>query len=179
VQLGLQARADRYTYVSLIGVFVAIAWLAGEVVARRPALRTAVVGAAVVLLSVYAAVAALQLTRWQNTMTLFAHAAEVTDRNFVAHYMVGMELAKAGRTAEAAAHYAEAVRAAPNYLDARVNLGAALEVLGDYDAAERHYRAALAIDPTDSDAKANLDALLSRRPGQPPATQPLAPRGAG
>ena len=60
VQVGSQSMADRYTYVPLVGVFIAAVWLVGDLAARRAALRKAAGLAAVVVLA--GAINALKLT---------------------------------------------------------------------------------------------------------------------
>lgn len=87
VQVGGQALADRYTYVPLIGVFAVIAWI---VLGPRPLMRqldlAALSAAAVVALAV---TARSQTVHWENTETLFAHAASVTERNVLASDILG------------------------------------------------------------------------------------------
>jgi tetratricopeptide (TPR) repeat protein len=177
VQLGTQSMADRYTYVPLIGIFIAIAWLAADAVARHPAWRRPIVITAGGALMALAATTAVQVSYWRDTLTLFAHATEVTRRNFIAEFYIGNELFKRADFHGAADHFGQAVAANPNYLEAHVNLGAALEMLGDRAGAERHYRQALALKPDDADARANLDALLAApaAPRVAPASGPSAP----
>jgi tetratricopeptide (TPR) repeat protein len=164
VQLGAQSMADRYTYVPLIGIFIAIAWLANDAVARHPRWRRPIAVTAGGGLLTLAAVTTIQVSYWRDTLTLFTHATEVTQRNFIAEFYIGNELFKMGDMRGATSHFAKAVTANPNYLEAHLNLGAALEVLGDRTGAERHYRIALDLKPDDPDAKSNLDALLAAPP---------------
>src|SRR5205814_1476953 len=39
IPVGLQAHADRYTYLPQVGLYFALAWLAGDLVARFPAMQ--------------------------------------------------------------------------------------------------------------------------------------------
>lgn len=68
-----------------------------------------------------------------------------------------------GRLSEACALYGDAVKAAPGYAKAHVNLGVGLEAAGDADGAVRSYEAALAVDAGDAYANYNLANLLYRR----------------
>ena len=54
VQVGGQARADRYTYLDLFGVAVALTWLAGDLCSRRKGARRALAGAFVAVLAALA-----------------------------------------------------------------------------------------------------------------------------
>ncbi len=84
IQVGNQAMADRYTYVPLIGPFVALAWGAGEVAARWPAWRWPLAVAAGVTVLSAAWAARAQAATWRDDFTLYGHAIEVTERNWTA-----------------------------------------------------------------------------------------------
>ena len=60
---------------------------------------------------------------------------------------VGAVLAAAGNVAEARTAFAKAVDAAPDFAEARYNLGFAASALGDHDAALRETERALGINP--------------------------------
>ena len=84
VQAGLQAHADRYTYVPLMGIFVMLAWGSREIFSR---LRCPVPVAAAfwgVLVLVCCPLTWLQAERWKNSETLFSHALVREPGNTVA-----------------------------------------------------------------------------------------------
>ncbi|HEY5973741.1 MAG TPA: hypothetical protein VIU41_03275, partial [Geobacteraceae bacterium] len=89
VQIGLHSRADRYTYVPLLGIFIVIAWGGQELLARRQRLAATLATTGVVALSV---VTWLQLGYWQDSITLFGRAARVTSNNYVAWHNLGVAL---------------------------------------------------------------------------------------
>ena len=73
VQVGAQARADRYTYLTQIGLFIMIAWGLRDLARAwrgRAALYAAV---AVPVIAVLAVVAWLQTSHWRNSLTLWEH----------------------------------------------------------------------------------------------------------
>ena len=78
------------------------------------------------------------------------------------HILRGRLAFNAGRFQQAADSFAEAVRADPSSVRARVNLGTALGRTGDSEAAIREYRAAIGIDPRNITARFNLGTLLAR-----------------
>jgi len=114
VQVGEQARADRYTYIPLVGIFLLAAWSVSELVARRPRLRglAAALGAAVIF--GFALVTAAQLFYWRDGVTLFRHAVDVSPQSSLANNMLGEALGRAGRTAEASVFIAKAVELDPS-----------------------------------------------------------------
>ena len=50
LQVGTQARADRYTYIPLIGIFLALSWGAVELLGRRRSGRVALAAVTAALL---------------------------------------------------------------------------------------------------------------------------------
>ena len=78
---------------------------------------------------------------------MFQRAVDVTTNNPIAQLNLGSALVTRGSVAEAAKHFAEAVRVAPDYAEAQSNLGFTLALQGQYNDAITHYRAALAVKP--------------------------------
>jgi tetratricopeptide (TPR) repeat protein len=127
VQVGGHARADRYMYLPLIGLTVAVAWGA-VALAKSDRVRRAlaVAGAGVVLAS--AVVAHAQVQYWRDTVALWGHTAEVTDgmQNFGIYFGLAEYLHGSGRAVEAIPVYEKSIERNPAYLDARQGLARAL-----------------------------------------------------
>jgi tetratricopeptide (TPR) repeat protein len=148
VQVGAQARADRYTYMPTVGISLMLAWGAAEFITREPRLRPAIVALMVASCAAAAAVTWVQLGFWRDSRTLFQHAVEVTANNYLAHHNLGVALAEMpDGTNPAIAQFQAALEIKPNYLRAHTDLGSAYAKLGRYSEAMAEYRAALAIDP--------------------------------
>ncbi len=160
VQVGAQAMADRYTYVPLVGVFIILAWGGHELTARwrQPERARAVLAAAA--LCALSACTWLQAARWRDTVTLFEHTLKVTERNPMAHGILGTALGHMGEVDQSIVHYLEALRLRPGLAEAHNNLGIALFRKGDLDEAIGHYREALRIKPEGPTAHTNLGAAL-------------------
>jgi Tfp pilus assembly protein PilF len=154
VQIGLQRMADRYTYIPLIGLAVALAW---EVRERsrgtRLAVPAAVAGLAVVL--GLGAAARVQAETWKESRTVLEHAVRVSGDNWFAEHCLGIVEAAAGRRESAERHYREALRTTPNCLTLN-NLGAVLYAMGRMDEADDCFAEAVGINPGYPDALANL-----------------------
>src|SRR5262249_3193104 len=136
VQVGDQALADRYTYLPLIGLFVAFAWGLGDLAARWPVLRAALVPAAAGAALPCARLTWLQVLRWHDSRTLWEQALRVTPDNYVARNNLGLVLLQEGASPlQAAEHLREAVRLRPNSPQAYLNLGTALDKLDQLDEA--------------------------------------------
>jgi len=163
VQVGEQAIADRYTYVPMIGPFLAVAWGVPAIPwLSSPARRAG----AVVWIAALAFVAHVQAGYWRDTLTLFRHTLRVTEGNYVAHQVVGDALAVSGALDEAVGHYEEALRARPDSRVVQGNLAGVLYLQGKMADAERHAREALAIDPRFARARTTLGLALAEQ-GKP------------
>ena len=163
VQVGAQATADRYTYVPLVGLFVALAWGLAALVAARPATRHAVTALAAGSIVALLAVTRAQVRTFADNVSLFEHALAVTSDNAVAQNNLGLALMGQGKSDEAVAHYLEALRIKPDYVEANNNLAVALRGLGQNDEAVEPLVRALALDPDSPSAHVNLgNALVAR-----------------
>lgn len=123
IQVGDHSMADRYTYVSLLGIFVAIVWWVADMSAERPLGRSLATAGAAACLAACAVLTWKQAGYWRNTRTLFEHAVAVTPENAVAQNDLGVCLLQAGELGPAEQHLREAVRISPGYGSALVNLG--------------------------------------------------------
>ena len=113
VRMGLYSLADRYTYISLIGIFLMVAWAAGEVVAKWRRGKTVAGALAAMLLGLCIWRADNQLGFWTDSGTLFTHALAVTDGNFYAHANLNIYFASKGRLDKAMKHAEEAQKIWP------------------------------------------------------------------
>ncbi len=191
VQVGSQARADRYAYLPLIGLFVVVALLAEELAGRWRA-AAAVAGGLLVL--VLAIACRGQVLVWRDTETLFRHTVASVEGAYVAHNQLGILHATRGRYDEARREFEAALAIQPNYYDgwnnlgqisldqndlegavrhytkaiayrrapkAHNNLGTALARLGRHAEAERHFAQAMKVDPGYATARFNHAAVLA------------------
>jgi len=125
VQMGSQARADRYMYLPLIGLALAVAWEAHELAQRRPALRRAIAGAGALAVAALAVAAHVQVGYWRDSETLFAHAAAVTPDNAAAYTLLGRAYRERGDPARAEQALAAALQIDPDLGDTRADLALA------------------------------------------------------
>ena len=160
VQVGIQARADRFTYIPLIGLFVMIAWGASDLAARWPRRRPVLMSAAFVVVAACALVARAQVGYWRDSLTFWQHTVDVTTDNARAHGNLGLVLSDLGRPSEAIAHYTEAIRISPELADVHTNLANALAGQGKTADAVAHYREALRLDPNQLTAHNGLGSAL-------------------
>ena len=165
IQIGMCGSADRYTYVPHVGLFVGVAWGAGDLLWRASKSGARKWVAAAGWLAAIGVIVALatcthrQVGFWRNDITLFSHAIDVVPRNHVAHDNLGAALLDAGDAKAAIAHYREAIRIEPEYMHARRNLMSALLNEGRPLEAIESVRDAVKVRPNDPGILTDLAVL--------------------
>ncbi len=160
VQVGEQALADRYSYITLTGLFIIIAWGSPELLGKWPQRRVVLWASSLIVLSVLAILAHLQQRYWKNSITLFQHALKVTRNNYGAHVGMAHTFLEQGRIEEAIWHNSEAIRIKPDCVNALNDLGSAFHMAGRIDDAIYYYKRALEINPAADMTHLNLAAAL-------------------
>ncbi|HVM50098.1 MAG TPA: tetratricopeptide repeat protein [Candidatus Acidoferrum sp.] len=160
VQVGWQARADRYTYLPSIGLFLMVVCGVGSLGSQGSRLQTLGsrlgTGFALAVLVACAATTLLQLRYWQDSERLFRHALAVTRDNWLAHNNLATDLAEQGDLKGAAEHFRAALQIKPGYDDACSNLGRLLALQGNPE-----------------EGRALLEGLVGRSPRHPGAHRNL------
>lgn len=162
IQVGGQAMADRYTYLTQIGPVIALAWIAAAVWRDSPARRWKL-GLGVATVLVLMTLAWRQTATWRNNETLWRHAVASTSRNFRAHNYLGITLSGQKRLDEAIEQFQEALAIQPENTDANGNIGIALVQKGRVDEAIVHYRRGLETSPDCAEIHNNLGNALMRK----------------
>jgi hypothetical protein len=180
VQVGLQAMADRYTYLPVVGIFVMVVW-AGADWEGSSKLRVGL-GTVLALLALAGCVGItrVQLGYWRDTRTLFEHALAITDNNWAAHHnlalfaLVRYQETKGNSIApqlefpefadlhassnpqdylnEVVLHSQAALRLRPDFPPAHVTLAKALTEQGKFAEAKAQLEIAVRLDPVDPEA---------------------------
>src|SRR5262249_19871703 len=172
VQAGEQARADRYTYLPQIGLYILIAWGTPDLILSRTrrernrsrghGLLCAALAATIVILLSWRA--CVQTSSWKNSEVLWNHALAVTGDNDVAHNNLGYLFLQRGELDSALSHYETALKirarsAAPyyNFGGALIenSLPAILAQRGRIDEAITHYNKAISMRPNYGDPYLN------------------------
>jgi tetratricopeptide (TPR) repeat protein len=156
VQVGFQAKADRYTYTTLIGLFVIIAWGANDLLSKLPHRKMWLGTLAAILFPVLIVLTWKQVQYWENSITLYQHTLKHTSNNRVIHYNIGVAFDDQDRTGEAMEHYLQALRIYPDYDAAHNNLGTSLNKQGRTEEAVKHFQQALQISPDFVEVHYNL-----------------------
>lgn len=172
IQVGLQGRADRYSYLPQIGLYIALTWALADWSLRWNRRGVVFAGAAAIVIGALAWQARIQTSYWKSTESLWNHTLEVTTDNDVAHYNVATLLLNRDQVDEAISHYQKALdirsdnRETHYHLSVALlhtSLGNALARKGRLDEALVHYRKAVELRDDFADAHSNLASLLARK----------------
>ena len=160
LQVGGQAMADRYVYIPLVGIFIFTVWSLYELASRwrHYLIALSVAGSAAIILCM--ALTRQQLADWKDSETLFRHALDVTDNNYLAHNNLGNALYKKNQINDAARQFQEAIRLKPHYADAHNNLGIVLAMNGQIAEAISQFQESIRLKPFYADVHCNLGNAL-------------------
>ena len=147
VQVGWQGRADRYTYLPQIGLYIAVTWAAADLTALWRHRRAIVSTAATLAVGLLSLRAWAQTSYWRDSETLFKHALAVTTNNDVAENNLGIVYLQQAKLDKAISLLQAAVNLRPDNTPAHENLAKALLQKGEVADALIHYQKLLELQP--------------------------------
>jgi Flp pilus assembly protein TadD len=156
IQAGSQAMANRYMYISMLGLLFIIGWAVKDLVDSRPRWKVFAAVMAGVLLFPSVVLTRMQVGHWRNTTTLFEYALKVTKNNTIAENSYGCALFYDGHFNEAVQHFRKAIQMNPTYFEPCNNLGKVYLRQGKPKEAIECFNGVLRIRPDEAEAYANL-----------------------
>jgi len=167
IQVGTQSMADRYTYIPLIGIFIAVAWGLPELVQHYRWKKIALTVSMGLFIPVLTFVAWTQVGYWKNSITLFKHNIENVHSNLpglsYAHLNLGHALGELNKVDESINHFKDAIKLKPDHVSAYNNLGIALSKKGEFREAMENFKIALKFKPDHAPAYNNLGMILTEK----------------
>jgi len=161
LQVGAQARADRYTYLSQIGLYFLATWGALELFAGWRRGREVLIALALLLITGLTAQSYSQTSHWRNSETLWRQTLANTSNNYIAHNDLGKALMQEERLDEAVFNFRKAVEICALCPNVHTNLGHALARQGNWVDAITSYRAAIRTWPNPPNPHNNNDLGIS------------------
>lgn len=163
VQVGSQSMADRYTYIPLIGIFIALVWLVAEMSSGWPHRRVWLAVLSVSLLVACWMMTVRQVRSWQNSEMLARHGILVTTDNPVMHGLLGTALFAQGKMKQAGDQFARAAAIWPDSVTAQCGLAMSLVQQGRQDEAVAACLAVLKYRPAAAQVHDLLASLYSKQ----------------
>jgi len=162
LQVGRQAYADRYTYLSEIGLCIAGTWAVVECAAGWRHRRVVLSGVAAAVLATLTASAYRQAGYWRDNETLWRHTVESTKNNDVALFNLGDAVVQSGRVDEGIIYYKMALGISPRDAEGHKTLADALVQSGRMQEAMSEYRTALKLNPDYPQASYNFGMAFTK-----------------
>jgi tetratricopeptide (TPR) repeat protein len=144
VQVGIQARADRYTYFPQIGILMALCWGVARLLRSRAPAALGLGAVAAVALIV---VTSIQITFWRDSLHLWERSLAVAGESATTYANLGETEEEAGHLEEATRYYEQSLRLAPKNVQGLVNLGSILKRQKKYDRAAELFKEIIRIAP--------------------------------
>jgi tetratricopeptide (TPR) repeat protein len=165
VQVGEQSAADRYTYITLTGIFIMVVWAAAEFFVKRtaqpsnsPALAPSLISLGIIAACILCT--SRQLQYWRDSVSLFEHTEAVAGPNYIAEAGLGDLLSQQGRLDEARKYFESALNIQPKHPDILLGFGNLCFRQRDYKQAAESYKVVVQANPKQLDARFNLAVSL-------------------
>ena len=162
VQAGSQAMADRYTYISMIGLFVIVAWGIPDLLNKWQYRKETLLALSILSVLFLATMTWRQVGYWQNSSTLFDQTLKVTENNWFIHNSRGSMYNKSGNYNQAIDDYNKAIAYKPDYTDAYNNRGNVYSKLSNYSQAIEDYNKTITFKPDYAEAYNNRGSAYHR-----------------
>jgi tetratricopeptide (TPR) repeat protein len=140
-----QPMADHYTYLPSIGIAIMFSWGIPCVIKSEIVRKKILFPAAIMVILISVILTWNQCGYWKNSITIFQHALQVTENNYLAHNNIALVLTDEGKYREAMEHYEQAIRIFPEYAFAYNNRGSLYITLGLNEQALNDFNQAIAL----------------------------------
>jgi len=171
-QAGLQARADRFTYLPHIGITISVAWSVAALTQDWRSRKIVLGSIAGCVIAASTIAAWKQTTYWRDSVSIWEHTIAVTSENQIAHQDLAAALQARGDIAGSRKHSRQAaiihaqttLEDFPLDVPTRNDLGVLLIQNGDVRGGIREWETSLEINPNDGNALNNLAWILATFP---------------
>jgi tetratricopeptide (TPR) repeat protein len=161
VQVGLQARADRYTYLPQIGIVIAVVWVIRDLTSLWRARAVALLPVSLAVVGSLSYLSYRQTTHWHDTESLWSYTLNRSPENDVA--LTGLAMIEVGRgqTDDAITHFRHALSLRDGNATAHYGLALALSKQNKIQEAIGHWQRSVELQPDNINARNYLGAALA------------------
>ncbi len=147
IPVGDAIHADRYTYLSLVGLFFIAGGVLDLKLRNNPGNKNLLVAPAILLL-VFGALAYRYSLKWIDSVSIYSHALSNYEAPIV-YSNRGAEYYKLGKLAEAADDFSKAISIKPQFPNAYKNRALTYEAMGNHEQALADFGEAIKYKPGD------------------------------
>jgi protein O-mannosyl-transferase len=147
VQVGTQAIADRYTYITFIGLFIIISWFIHDILKSNKNKNKIFALIIIVSLIILSPLSKRQVSYWKDPISLFEHQLKYETGTPLIINNLALSYSALGNLDKAIEYYNLALKINPTYFSVLNNLGSALSSKGDIDGSIRYYKKAIESEP--------------------------------
>lgn len=173
IQVGVQAMADRYSYLPFVGLGIVAAWGIPQAMPGGLVRRVVLTALALALAGLWSWRTVVQVGYWRDSETLFRHSLAVTGENEVALNGLANALIAQARLEDALPYLERAARMNATNAETFYNLGTVYQGMGRSDSAIAYYQQAIQVNPSYSRAYNNLGVTLMGQNRHEEAAQAL------
>ncbi len=176
VSLSVNYRADRYTYLPIIGLFIMAAWSIHWLAQRfEPARKPtyAIAGTLLIILP-YAATGWIQTRHWSDNVRILRQTLAVDPDHVQSNFALANTYVERQQYEPAVEHYLAVLRRMPEFADVAFRTGFALQMLGNYPQAQKFYQNGLDIEPDNPNGWLGLAEAQARQGNRQAAETNLA-----
>jgi Flp pilus assembly protein TadD len=148
--------------VPLVGLFVVVAWTAGEAIKNKMVLRKVVAVAAIAVILAMGLLTARQVGYWKDDLSLFSRARSATKYNPGMLANLGVVLGERGRPEEGLSALKEAMRLLPDNDKIVTSTGDLLSRYGKFQESLEYYEKAIQLQPGNRTAQLGIATALVR-----------------
>jgi len=147
MQVGSAVIAERYTYVSYIGLLIGLAWLMDYTSGLKKIPMTWFYPVIIILFCVFTFLSAGRVSVWKNSETLWSDVIAKYPKSHLAYSNRGYYYVKENMLEKALPDFTRSIELMPTFIDALNNRGSLYRLQNKYRLAVNDYNRALSINP--------------------------------
>ncbi len=152
----ISTTADRYLYISMLGVSLTFAWFCLVIKKSNRYLTPSL------MITLLGVISLVQVKYWENDITLFTNASKLNTKSYKARNILGIAYASKRDYYQSESRLREALKIKPDYREALNNLGITLTEQRKFTEASTIFTALINEDPTEYKACYNLGLVYNK-----------------
>jgi Tfp pilus assembly protein PilF len=149
IQIDWPPMADRYAYISYIGLFIMVCWTVAEWADAQHCPTWVLTSISLAVLFILSVLSRHQISYWSDSVTLWTHSAQVTRPNWSADLNLGYALQQRRESKEALDQFYKAAQDKPDNVETDLDIALVERERGNSTQAIVYYKKALTVSKDD------------------------------